>query len=137
MLLQLQWGPKSNRRRGFGIRQYLSDMVCAHLTLRLVKVTDLKCKGGTPYPMSVKEGTIKKDPAAKARDLPAPDGGVVTPAELRQMKKDARRVPRPGGLPRCGGVPELDVQEELDLGMAYVVRHVARKRLSSKICRPV
>jgi dynein assembly factor 2 len=74
-------------------------------------VTDLKCKGGTPYPMSVKEGTIKKDPSKKARDLPAPDGGVVTPAELRQMKKDARKAM---GKPEEGPVVEEEVESEDD-----------------------
>ena len=33
--------------------------------LKDFKVTDLKCKGGTPMPMSVKEGTIKRDRESK------------------------------------------------------------------------
>ena len=92
------------------------------------KVTELKCKGGTPYPMSVKEGTIKKDPSKKARDLPAPDGGVVTPAELRQMKKDARKVPaRRGWLAVCDC---LSLPGGLDRGMAYGVRRASGKKVT-------
>ena len=96
--------------------------------LKDFKVTDLKCKGGTPYPMSVKEGTIKKDPSKKARDLPAPDGGVVTPAELRQMKKDARKVPaRRGWLAVCDC---LSLPGGLDRGMAYGVRRASGKKVT-------
>jgi dynein assembly factor 2 len=57
--------------------------------LKDFKVTDLKCKGGTPMPMSVKEGTIKRDRESK-RVAKESRGDIVTPSELRQMKKDAR-----------------------------------------------
>merc|ERR1719235_1501070 len=75
------------------------DIAADHLTqnflkgkeevLKDFKVTDLKCKGGTPMPMSVKEGTIKRDRESK-RVAKESRGDIVTPSELRQMKKDAR-----------------------------------------------
>merc|ERR1719498_2186342 len=39
-------------------------------------------------PMSVKEGTVKRD--RESTRVAQPKGDIVTPSELRQMKKDAR-----------------------------------------------
>jgi dynein assembly factor 2 len=75
------------------------DIAADHLTqnflkgkeevLKDFKVTDLKCKGGKPMPMSVKEGTVKREKDRESARV-RPSGDVVTPSELRQMKKDAR-----------------------------------------------
>merc|ERR1719399_1946639 len=82
--------------------------------------------------MSVKEGTIKKDPSAKARDLPAPDGGVdvsqfidtnttggKTPL-YREIPKELKLVVE---LPTVKNVGDC----ELDVAADNVVLEVAEK----------
>jgi len=73
--------------------------------LKDFKVLDIPCKGGTPYPMSVPIGTVKRDASTVAKQ---PKGKAVTPAELRQLKKDARAKMGQG----TEAIEEADEDEE-------------------------
>lgn len=76
--------------------------------LKDFKVLDIKCKGGTPYPMSVPVGTVKRDKSTVAKQ---PKGKAVTPAELRQLKKDARAKMGQGQQ----AIEEADEEDEEDV----------------------
>jgi len=103
----------------------LCDVACEHIETNFLKgneevikdfkIQDFPCKGGKPMPLSVKEGTIKRDRATekkKKKKKATPGEGVVTPSELRQMKKDARKAQ--GLDEETGKEIESESEEEIE-----------------------